>query len=95
MRQGSGYGQAGMGILDVPKGLISRLPLIGGADEPESKPAAEHEPDEPDTAEEPHLADEPEDDREPAHEEDEPDREEPDPAPDPDAPGSEAEEASG
>ena len=51
-----------MGLLDVPKALISRLPLIGGSSEPEKEEPDEveeetaDEPDEPDVAEQPEAS---------------------------------------
>lgn len=56
-----------MGLLDIPRGLISRLPVIGGSSEPEK--------DEPDEVEEPDEVDKPDepDEAEPAETEDAPD----------------------
>jgi hypothetical protein len=85
----SGYGPPGMGLLDVPKGLISRLPVVGGLvgsdstdepsddepdfDEPEIEEA---EPDEPEA--EPDEPDDNEPDEPDDDEPDEPDEDEPD-----------------
>jgi hypothetical protein len=102
-RASSGYGPAGMGLLDVPKGLISRLPVVGGL--VDSKPAAEAPEDEPDFDEPDELEDEPDEaepEDEPADEPedepaDEPEADEPEAEPDSDpvGPAGEAEEPTG
>ena len=93
----------GMGLLDVPKGLLSRLPVIGGSNEPKDdepeKPTAEapepepNEPeDEPDAVEDEPVeeADDPDEDQdEPDLEEDEPDSEDDEPASKADSEGKE------
>lgn len=80
-----------MGILDAPKGLLSRLPLVGGSNEPKD----EDEPDEVETDE--HVEeDEPDSEDAPVEDqEDEPDSEEPHPDSDPDGSGREAEQPAG
>jgi hypothetical protein len=94
----------GMGLLDVPKGLISRLPVVGGL--VDSKPADEAPEDEPDFDEPDEVEDEPEDepdvedDGEPDDDEaeDEPDDEpeasadEPDDEPEPEEPEDESDD---
>lgn len=44
-RRDSGYGPRAMGLLDIPRGIVSRLPLIGGSGESDS--SREEEPEEP------------------------------------------------
>ncbi len=81
LRSGSGYGPLGMGLLDVPKGLISRLPLIGGFAGARDDRDARDEPDEP-VAETPEPEPDEPDEVEPEPEPDEPDEVEPEPEPD-------------
>jgi hypothetical protein len=73
-----------MGLLDIPRGLISRVPIVGGL--VDSKPADEAPEDEPDIDEPDKVEDEPD---EPA---DEPDEVEDEPEDEPDEPEAEAEQ---
>jgi hypothetical protein len=97
-RRSSGYGPRAMGLLDIPRGIVSRLPLIGGSsdsddsDEETPKAPVDESPDE--TVEEPAEDTEP-DEPDEVEDPDEDTVEDDEPSEDPDGPAGEAEEPAG